>query len=108
MIAAIRSASMRRRRSICPRLHDRSNWYKVTAKHGEGRDHQDRIGDGQAAADGLHLRLQYVADPAHRVDQPRVETLVHFLAQSVDHHVDHIGAGVEVVTPGVFGNERTG
>src|SRR5215203_6136943 len=31
---------------------------------------------------------------------------VHLLAQPVDDHVDDVGSGIEVVVPGVFGNQR--
>src|SRR3989442_14315579 len=51
-------------------------------------------------------RLHDVAHAAHRVDQPGLGGVVDLLAQTRDHHVHDVGAGAEMVGPGVLGDER--
>src|SRR2546422_2363654 len=50
-------------------------------------------------------RLHDVADPAHRVDQLGFAPVVDLLAQPRDHDVHDVGAGVEMVVPGVLRDE---
>src|SRR5262245_7785155 len=52
--------------------------------------------------------LHHVAYTAHRVDQLVGVPGVHLLAQPVDDYVDDVGAGIEVVVPGVFRDQGTG
>src|SRR5512138_629515 len=49
--------------------------------------------------------LHDVPDAAHRVHQLLRVARVDLLAEPVDHHVHDVGAGVEVVVPGVLGDE---
>src|SRR5260221_11081196 len=52
--------------------------------------------------------LQDVADAADRVEQLLLEPVVDLAAQVIDVHVDHVGAGVKVVIPDMFGKNRPG
>src|SRR5215217_3350127 len=52
--------------------------------------------------------LYDVPDAANGVHQLMGLSGVHLLAQSVDHHIHNVGAGVEVIVPGVLGNQRAG
>src|SRR5260370_17481145 len=52
------------------------------------------------------LRLHDVAYAPHRVNQLRLTRVVDLAAQSGDHHIDDIRAGIEVIVPGVFRDER--
>src|SRR5262245_28380850 len=50
--------------------------------------------------------LHDVPDAANSMHHlPRVPR-VDLLPQPIDHHVDDVGAGIEVVVPGVLGDER--
>ncbi len=48
-----------------------------------------------------------IADAAYRVDQLEGKTGVHLFPQTVDDHVDNIGAGIEVIVPGVLSDQGT-
>src|SRR5690349_4572106 len=50
--------------------------------------------------------LHHVPHAAHRVDHLRLAAVVELLAQPVDHHVDDVGAGIEVVIPRILGDQR--
>src|SRR3954447_11499842 len=54
------------------------------------------------AISGLHD----VADAPDRVNQLLRVSGVHLLAKPVDHHVHDVGARIEVIVPGVFGDQR--
>src|SRR5256886_3444360 len=51
-------------------------------------------------------RLHDVSHTTHRVNQLRLAGVVDLLPQPRDHHVHDVRAGVEMVVPGVFGDER--
>src|SRR5919108_5030820 len=50
-------------------------------------------------------RLHDVAHPTHRVNQLRLARVVDLLAQPRDYDVHDVGTGIEVIVPGVFGDE---
>src|SRR5947209_20595097 len=50
--------------------------------------------------------LHDVPDAADRMNQLRLAARVDLLAQPGDHYVHDVGAGIEVVIPGVFGDQR--
>src|ERR1041385_351246 len=52
--------------------------------------------------------LQDVPDAADRVEQLLLEPVVDLAAKVIDVHVDHVGAGVKVVIPDMFGENRPG
>src|SRR3954469_23923058 len=52
--------------------------------------------------------LYDVPDAANGVHQLLGVPGVHLLAQPVDHHVHDVGAGVEVIVPGILGDQRPG
>src|SRR6266542_583598 len=52
--------------------------------------------------------LHHVAHAANGVDQFVRMPRVHLLAQPVDHHVNDVGAGIEVIVPGILGDQGTG
>src|SRR2546426_3960681 len=51
-------------------------------------------------------RFHHVADATDGMDQFRLAAGVDFLAEPGDHHVHDVRAGIEVVVPGVLGDQR--
>src|SRR5438477_1385955 len=51
------------------------------------------------------LGANHVAHAAHRVNQLGFPGVIDLLPQSCDHHVYDVRAGIEVVVPGVFGDQ---
>src|SRR5258706_6690536 len=47
-----------------------------------------------------------VAHAAHRVNELGLAAVVDFLAQARDHHSDEVRARIEVVVPGILGDQR--
>src|SRR5688500_17829796 len=53
-------------------------------------------------------RLHDVADAPHRVHQLMGVSGVDLLPQPVDDHIHDVGPGIEVIVPGIFGDEGAG
>src|SRR6185369_1578024 len=49
--------------------------------------------------------FEHVPNPAHRLDEPGATASVHLLPETVDHHVHDVGPGIEVIVPGVLGDQ---
>src|SRR5205823_4021417 len=66
------------------------------------------VPEREPAADGVHLALQDVAHAPDGVDQLWTAALIDLLPEAVDHHVDDVGARVEVIVPGILGDQGAG
>ena len=53
------------------------------------------------------FHIELVTHATHRVDQPGLEVVVDFCAQSTDGHIDHVGVGIKIHAPDLRGDQRT-
>ena len=66
-------------------------------------------GQLEPEATEMHLLLlHHVSNPPNRVNQSAFKVLVDLLTEIIDIDVNHIGHGIEMVIPDMFGNHRPG
>src|ERR1700694_103995 len=103
---AVRSASdwMRRSRSWYVTL--RREKYRTTAKTATLRMSAVAYQMVNRPRMLSTLRAHHVTHAAHRMDQLGLAALIDLLPEARDHDVHDVRAGIEVVIPGVLGDQR--